>query len=161
MSTFGWFYILGSVIVIVIALRFFYNTSNEDVKVKDLGFFLFIAFIAGLFSWTIVVVYVFMWVDKKCGNVVLIKRRKMKAEEFIAKHTYLDGNNQPAVSVSDAIKAAKLAEVGKQQEILEDAIHAKVCYYDGYHLLCDKDDVRRALPSGVKDGDVVSVIIVK
>lgn len=157
MSIFGWFYILGSVIAIVIALRFFYNTSNEDVKVKDLGFFLFIAFIAGLFSWAVVVASV----NIKCGNVVLIKRKKMKAEEFITKHTYLDGNNQPAVSVSDAIKAAKLAEVGKQKEILEDAIQAKVCYYDGYHLLYDKDDVRRALPSGVKDGDVVSIIIMK
>ena len=157
MSIFGWFYILGSVIAIVIALRFFYNTSNEDVKVKDLGFFLFIAFIAGLFSWAVVVASV----NIKCGNVVLIKRKKMKAEEFITKHTYLDGNGQPAVSVSDATKAAKLAEVGKQKEILEDAVKAKVCYYDGYHLLYDKDDISRALPSGVKDGDMVSIIIMK
>lgn len=76
MSTEGIVYLIGSVISIVLALRFFYKTSDNDIKVGDLGFFFFISVGAALLSWVTVVARVIVWINNRYGDVVLIKRKK-------------------------------------------------------------------------------------
>lgn len=69
-------YLAGSLLAIVIFLRWAWNEDKEkDITLSDLTFFVFISFILGLFSWAAV----FCWIVGKCskyGDKVIIRRKK-------------------------------------------------------------------------------------
>jgi len=69
-------YLAGSLLAIVIFLRWAWNEDKEkDITLSDLTFFVVISFILGLFSWAAV----FCWIVSKCskyGDKVIIRRKK-------------------------------------------------------------------------------------
>lgn len=87
----------------------------------------------------------------------------MTPEEYInsKKEIHWDRSIDPVVKLSDALNAIEMAKVYSRQQIRRDVIVAKVCWYDGYNLLLNKDELKKALPKNVRDGDLVDVLILK
>lgn len=82
MSIHGFIYLSGSLLAIVIFLRWAWNEDMEkDITLSDLSFFVTISVILGIFSWAAV----FCWATSKCskyGDKVIIRRKK---NEYVEK----------------------------------------------------------------------------
>lgn len=76
MSTQGLIYLIGSAWAIFLVLRWAWREDkNRDITVSDLLVYLFMAFIAGLFSWALVCAWFFHRLSKY-GDKVVIRRKK-------------------------------------------------------------------------------------
>lgn len=77
MSTPGLIYLIGSLIAVVIILRFAWREDKgRDVTLSDIFSWLVLCFFIGLFSWAIVMSWCFSKLSKKYGDKVVIKRKK-------------------------------------------------------------------------------------
>ena len=73
MSIPGLIYIVGSILAVIIVLRWLLHEDKGNITVEDMFFMIVILFIAGLISWVVVLLFL---ISKYKDKVVFFRREE-------------------------------------------------------------------------------------